>query len=81
MAYERVLLQGAGRGVQTQLIAAANRLLPLFAQHALWRPKAREFIGALMRETDIRMLKDDLENGVRLAKSLGLDVSEVQLPY
>ena len=34
-----------------------------------------------MRETDIRMLKDDLENGVRLAKSLGLDVSEVQLPY
>ena len=34
-----------------------------------------------MRETDIRMLKDDLENGVRLAKSLGLDVSGVELPY
>ena len=25
-------------------------MLPLFAQHALWRPKAREFIGALMRD-------------------------------
>jgi hypothetical protein len=81
MAYERVLLQGAGRGMTTRLVAAANRMLPLFAQHALWRPKAREFIGALMRETDNRMLRDDLENGVRLAKSLGIDVSEVQLPY
>ena len=80
MAYERVLLQGAGRRVQSKLIEAANRMLPLFAQHALWRPKAREFIGALMRETDIRMLKEDLEHGVRLAKSLGVDVSDIQLP-
>jgi hypothetical protein len=81
MAYERVLLEGAGKRVTTQLVEAANRLLPLFAQHALWRPKAREFIGSLMRETDIRMLKDDLENGVRLAKSLGIDVSGIELPY
>ncbi|HEY5295176.1 MAG TPA: ferritin-like domain-containing protein [Gaiellaceae bacterium] len=81
MAYERVLLEGAGRGVQVTLVDAANRLLPIFAKHALWRPKAREFIGALMRETDIRMLRDDLENGVRLAKSLGIDVSGIDLPY
>src|SRR6476646_552121 len=81
MAYERVLLEGAGRAVTAQLGAAANRLLPVFAKHALWRPKAREFIGALMRETDIRMLKDDLENGVRLARSLGIDVSGIELPY
>ena len=81
MAYERVLLEGAGRRVQTQLIEAANRMLPLFAQHALWRPKAREFVGSLMRETDIRMLKEDLEQGVRLARSLGIDVSSVELPY
>ena len=81
MAYERVLLEGAGRSVHMTLVDAANRLLPLFAKHALWRPKAREFIGALMRETDIRMLKDDLENGVRLAKSLGVDVSGIELPY
>ena len=81
MAYERVLLEGAGRGVQAKLVEAANRLLPVFAAHALWRPKAREFIGALMRETDIRMLKEDLEQGVRMAQSLGLDVSDVRLPY
>jgi len=81
MAYERVLLEGAGRSVHMTLVDAANRLLPLFAKHALWRPKAREFIGALMRETDIRMLKEDLENGVRLAKSLGVDVSGIELPY
>ena len=81
MAYERVLLEGAGRKVQTSLIDAANRLLPIFAAHALWRPKAREFIGALMRETDMRMLREDLENGVRLAKSLGIDVSDIEIPY
>ena len=80
MAYERVLLEGAGKKTQTRLIEAANRLLPTFAQHALWRPKAREFIGALMRETDVRMLREDLEHGVRLAKSLGLDVSSVEMP-
>jgi hypothetical protein len=80
MAYERVLLEGAGTGVKTKLVEAANRMLPLFAQHSLWRPKAREFIGGLMRETDIRMLKDDLENGVRLASSLGIDVSGIELP-
>jgi hypothetical protein len=81
MAYERVLLQGAGKKVKGQLVTAANRLLPIFAKHALWRPKAREFIGALMRETDMRMLKEDLEQGVRMAQSLGLDVSDVQIPY
>src|SRR4051794_33434664 len=81
MAYERVLLEHAGRNVKTSLVQAANRLLPTFAQHALWRPKAREFIGSLMRETDIRMLREDLEQGIRLAKSLGIDVSDIDLPY
>jgi hypothetical protein len=81
MAYERVLLEGAGRGVTAKLVKAANQLLPVFAQHALWRPKAREFIGALMRETDIRMLREDLEHGVRLANSLGIDVSGIELPH
>src|SRR5438094_9706357 len=33
MAYERVLLQGAGKKIETQLIEAANRLLPLFVEH------------------------------------------------
>ena len=80
MAYERVLLEGAGTKVKTRLIDAANRLLPLFAKHALWRPKAREFIGALMRETDIRMLREDLEQGIRLAKSLGIDPGGIELP-
>ncbi len=81
MAYERVLLEGAGKRVTNRLITAANRMLPLFAQHTLWRPKAREFIGGLMREADIRMLKEDLEQGIRLAESLGIDVSDVELPY
>jgi len=80
MAYERVLLAGAGKKTQNLLIEAANRMLPLFVDHALWRPKAREFVGQLMRDTDVRRLHEDVENGVRLARSLGLDVADIQLP-
>jgi 1,2-phenylacetyl-CoA epoxidase catalytic subunit len=81
MAYERVLLQTASPMVKQTLIAAANRMLPEFASHALWRPKAREMIGHLMEARDRERLKMELNHGVRLAKSLGLDVSEVALPF
>ena len=80
VAYERVLLQRAESKTKDALVDGANRLLPVFVQHALWRPKAREVIGRLMRETDIRMLREDIEHGVRLAQSFGLDVGEIELP-
>jgi 1,2-phenylacetyl-CoA epoxidase catalytic subunit len=81
MAYERILLEDATPKVKTQLIAAANRMLPEFAKHALWRPKAREFVGSLMEARDRERLRLELNHGVRLAASLGLDVSEVALPF
>ena len=80
MAYEKVLLKTAGDKTKQQLVDAANRLLPIFVQHALWRPKERAFIGTAMRSRDIENLKKDLEIGVRLAESLGLDVSGVEFP-
>src|SRR5213079_2753265 len=80
MAYERVLLQGASKETKQKLVDAANRLLPIFVKHALWRPKERAFIGEAMRSRDLERLHEDLEIGVRLAESLGLDVSDVQLP-
>jgi 1,2-phenylacetyl-CoA epoxidase catalytic subunit len=79
MAYAKVLLTDASTKTKRRLIEAANRMLPIFVQHALWRPKAREFIGSLMRDTDERRLREDLEQGVRLAQSLGLDVSDVKI--
>jgi hypothetical protein len=33
-----------------------------------------------MRDTDIRMLREDLEQGIRLAQSLGIDASGIVLP-
>ena len=80
MAYERVLLHNADTKTKQRLVDAANRLLPIFVEHALWRPKERAFIGRAMHERDLERLKEDLEIGVRLAQSLGLDVSEVELP-
>jgi hypothetical protein len=80
MAYERVLLQGASKKTKQKLVDAANRLLPIFVQHALWRPKERAMIGGAMRSRDMERLHEDLEIGVRLAESLGLDVSGVELP-
>jgi 1,2-phenylacetyl-CoA epoxidase catalytic subunit len=80
MAYAKVLIQNAPKRTKRRIVESANRMLPIFAQHALWRPKAREFIAVLMRETDTRRLREDLDTGVRLAQSLGLDVSDVELP-
>ena len=80
MAYERVLLENASKQTKQKLVDAANRLLPTFVEHARWRPKERAFIGRAMHSRDVERLKEDLEIGVRLAQSLGLDVSEVRLP-
>src|SRR5213595_3762841 len=80
MAYERVLLQNADAKTKRRLVEAANRLLPTFVEHALWRPKERAFIGEAMRSRDLEKLREDLEIGVKLAESLGLDVSDVELP-
>ena len=51
-----------------ELVDAANRLLPIFVEHALWRPKERAFIGETMRSRDIAQLTEDIEIGVRLAR-------------
>jgi hypothetical protein len=81
MAYERVLLQNASAKQKQQLIKIANKMLPIFVDHALWRPRARAFIGDMMRSRDVERLRDELGDGVRLAASLGLDVREVELPF
>jgi 1,2-phenylacetyl-CoA epoxidase catalytic subunit len=80
MAYERVLLEDTSKKQQQQLVKVANRMLPIFVDHALWRPKARASIAGLMRQRDLQMLQDDLEQGIRLAGSLGIDVSDLELP-
>jgi 1,2-phenylacetyl-CoA epoxidase catalytic subunit len=80
MAYERVLLQDASAKTKRTLVEAANRLLPEFAAHAMWRPRERAWIGRAMESRDVQRLREDLEQGVRLAESLGLDVSDVELP-
>jgi 1,2-phenylacetyl-CoA epoxidase catalytic subunit len=81
VAYERVLLEGASKQTKDRLVDAANRLLPIFVEHALWRPKERAWIGNVMRETDIRRLQEDVRDGIRMASSMGLDVSDIQLPF
>jgi 1,2-phenylacetyl-CoA epoxidase catalytic subunit len=80
MEYEKVLLQNAPKQTRQRLVDAANRLLPIFVKHALWRPKERAVIGAAMQRRDMERLHEDLALGVKLAESLGLDVSDVQLP-
>jgi 1,2-phenylacetyl-CoA epoxidase catalytic subunit len=80
MAYERVLLESATKKTKDRLIKAANRLLPVFVQHELWRPRERAWLGSTMRAADVARLRREIENGVRMAQSLGLDVSDVQLP-
>jgi 1,2-phenylacetyl-CoA epoxidase catalytic subunit len=81
VAYERILLEGASKQTKQRLVKAANRLLPIFVEHALWRPKERAWIGNVMHDTDVRRLQEDVMDGIRMASSLGLDVSEIQVPF
>jgi hypothetical protein len=81
VAYERQLLAQATERTKRKLVTAANALLPIFVEHELWRPRERAWIGNAMRAADLARLKSELEHGVRLARSLGLDVSDVQLPF
>ena len=80
MAYERVLLEDAPKKTKKQLVKAADRMLPIFVEHSLWRPQARVRIAAAMHTRDVQRLREDLDDGVRLASSLGLDVSDIVLP-
>jgi hypothetical protein len=80
MAYERVLLEDADRKTKQQLIKVANQMMPIFVKHALWRPQVRARIAAAMEARDAQRLREDLDDGIRLASSLGLDVSELSRP-
>ena len=81
VAYERVLLRTSSKKTKGKLVKAANQLLPIFVEHELWRPKERAWIGSAMRSADIARLKSEIDHGVRLANSLGVDVGEVVLPF
>jgi hypothetical protein len=80
VAYERVLLADAPKSVERQLIKVANQMLPIFAKHVAWRPKAREWIGGMMRARDEERFREDIEEGVKLASSLGIDTSDIVIP-
>src|SRR5215218_6649838 len=80
VAYERVLLENANEKTKRSLVDVTNTMLPIFVEHALWRPKERAFIGDAMRTRDLENLREDLNQGVKLANLLGLDVTDVEFP-
>ena len=80
MAYERVLLRSASKKTKSQLIKVANTMLPVFVQHTLWRPRERAWIGGVMHAHDVKRLKAEVEDGIRLAASLGLDAGAINAP-
>jgi hypothetical protein len=81
MAYERVLLRSASKKTKTQLIKVANKMLPVFVEHTLWRPRERAWIGSVMHAHDVKRLKAEVEDGIRLAASLGLDADAIERPF
>jgi hypothetical protein len=78
MAYERVLLRTASKQTKGRMIKGAEKMLPIFVDHVLWRPKERDFITSAMRTRDIQRVKDEVEEGVKIASSLGLDVRDIE---
>src|ERR687891_1243910 len=81
LAYERVLLQSASKKTKEKLVRGANRMLPIFVEHVLWRPPERAWIGSLMVSRDRDRVRAEIEEGIRLASSLGLDVRDIVVPF
>ena len=78
MAYERVLLRTASKQTKERMVRGAEKMLPIFVEHVLWRPKERDFITSAMRTRDIQRVKEEVEEGVKIANSLGLDVRDIE---
>jgi hypothetical protein len=53
-------------------------MLPIFAEHVLWRPKERDFVSTSMRSRDLARVRREIEEGIKIASSLGLDVSDIE---
>ena len=91
LAIDDGIHHGAGRGVRARaarerdeedkdkLVDRGEQAAAGLRRARLWRPRraSRSARDALPRHP---VPKHDLENGIRLAQSLGLDVSDIQLP-
>jgi hypothetical protein len=78
MAYEKVLLRDASKKTKDRMIKGAQKMLPIFANHVLWRPKERDFVSTSMRSRDLARVQREIEEGIKIASSLGLDVSDIE---
>jgi hypothetical protein len=78
MAYEKVLLRTASTKTKDKMIKGASEMLPIFAEHVLWRPKERDFVSTSMRSRDLARVRREIEEGIKIASSLGLDISDIE---
>jgi hypothetical protein len=78
MAYEKVLLRDASKQTKDKMLKGASKMLPIFAEHVLWRPKERDFVSTSMRSRDMARVRREIEEGIKIAASLGLDVTEIE---
>jgi hypothetical protein len=80
VAYERVLLKEAPTAMKQTLARGLDFILPVFVEHLLWRPPERAWLGASMENRDRVRARAEIEEGFRIASSLGVDVGEVRMP-
>lgn len=80
VTYERVLLEGAPRRTRQKLARGLDFILPAFVEHLLWRPPERAWLGNAMESRDRARARAEIEQGLRIAAGLGVDVSEVRIP-
>jgi hypothetical protein len=78
MAYEKVLLATATKKTKDKMLKGASKMLPIFAEHVMWRPKERDFVSSTMRSRDLARVRREIDEGIKIAASLGLDVSNIE---
>jgi hypothetical protein len=74
-AYAQVLLERASPAFIRHIGDKLERFWPLYKAHALWRPKARAWMGQAMKARDEEVLKARAAFTRRISADLGLNFS------
>jgi hypothetical protein len=73
-AYAGVLLERASPAHVRYLSEKTSKFWPLYKAHVLWRPKARAWMAAAMKERDREILKSRATFTRRMISELGLSI-------
>ncbi|HVB75737.1 MAG TPA: hypothetical protein VNE38_19485 [Ktedonobacteraceae bacterium] len=74
VSYEQLLLEHTSPRTRRAITRMSKEMWPIFVDHLLWRPHARSWASSAMRSRDLETIRSSMEQELRLAHKLGLEI-------